>query len=55
MEDYTEEQLLQDIAELEAGKGICPESDQIAEQQISLYQQVIDRIGEVHENVQQQR
>lgn len=46
MQDYSKEDLLQEIKDLEAEKGICSESDQITEQQISLYQQVIDRIGE---------
>lgn len=47
MEDFTKEQILQEIKLLESQKGICEEADRIAEQQISLYQQVIDRIGEV--------
>jgi hypothetical protein len=47
MEDYTTAQLLQEIKILESQKGICSESDRITKQQISLYQQIIDRIKEV--------
>ena len=50
MEDYTKEKLLQDIAKLQSAKGICPEFDRVVDEQISLYQQVIDRIREEAED-----